>query len=216
MANPFCFETDTYLALLIAINERFARALEHLKDAQAAELGYLSAEEFALQVRMICESILASSFVVHRSKYAQIVGKFAPPNKPAWLAQELRLLNQGFMPLAVKPYIDADGRVGYSLCMSSQIDAAFLIRVHGLCGNFVHVPGEVNRKPKLSEFGRDFDRFLKWMNLYLAGHKISLYPEMRAYLFDGAGVVKGKPVLLSLDMAGAGLVLTLEAMLKSQ
>src|ERR1700724_4580202 len=179
MANPFCFETDAYLTLLIAINERFARALEHLKKAQAPDLGYLAAEEFGLQVRMICESILASSFVVHRSKYAHIVGKFAPPNKPAWLAQDLRSLNQRFMPLAVRPYTDSAGRVGYSLCLSDQIDAQFLIHIHGLCGNFVHVSKEMNKTPKLSEFGKDFDRFLKWMNLYLAGHKISLYPEMR-------------------------------------
>jgi hypothetical protein len=84
-----------------------------------------------------------------------------------------------------------------------------LIRIHGLCGKFVHVSKEINKTPKLSKFGKDFDRFLKWMNRYLAGHKISLYPEMRAYLFDGAGVVKGTPMLLSLDLAGAGLILTL-------
>jgi len=207
MSVPFEFDEEKYLELIIAINHRFARALDHLKDAHGQELSYLAAEEFALQVRMICESILASSFVIHQKKYIQVIGKVSNPSKANALAKELKELNKGFFPKAVETKVDTNGGVGYSMHLPDQISAQFLIRIHGICGQYVHMASPTKTPHKLSAFGSDFDRFLKWMNRYLAGHAITLFQTSKTFLFDGAGVVKGKPALFSLSIEKASWTL---------
>ena len=59
MSAIFDFDAPRYLELIVSINDRFARALDRLKAASDPSHGHLAAEEFALHVRMICESILA-------------------------------------------------------------------------------------------------------------------------------------------------------------
>ena len=192
-----------------AINDRFSRALERLKCVEDPDSGHLAAEEFALQVRMICELIVASSFVFNRRVYAQVIGKVTSPSEPDKLVRELLKLNKAFMPTVVKPCRNANGSIDIAAELPHQIEARFLVSVHGKCGNFLHVKSATEAPDRLGTFGKDFHRFLEWMNKYLAGHALGFLSLPEMYVFDGAKAVSDAPSLLRLDTKGVNLVLTL-------
>jgi hypothetical protein len=203
------FDARRYLELMSAINDRFSRALERLKCVEGPDSGHLAAEEFALQVRMICESIVASSFVFNRRVYAQVIGKVTSPSEPDKLVRELLTLNKAFMPTVVVPCRNANGSIDVSAELPDQIEARFLVSIHGKCGNFLHLKSATEAPDRLKTFGRDFHRFLEWMNKYLAGHALGFLSSPEMYVFDGAAAVSDGPSLLRLNSEKSHLLFTL-------
>ena len=215
MGKEFDFEEGHYLKLIVQINDRFARAIELLGEMNAAAIHKdvstqdFKSEEFFLQIRLIIEGIFASSVVVHQGMFAEVFRSAKAWNDPSAMTKKLKRMNPGFMPRAVKAFMNTPNDLSYEY-VAPALSAQDLIKLHGWSGNFLHLSSfDGVRSPRIQDAWSQVEAFCNWMNEYLSGHVISLYSKNSAFFFDGAGAIHGKPLLFSLNTERVGIQLQL-------